>query len=401
MNKMYPLAGKIQHYSWGGYEYIPNLLDISNEENKPFAEYWMGVHPAASATVGSEEQPLDKLITANKEAILGSYINKTFGSLPYLFKVLDVRDMLSIQVHPSKEEAAKGFDAEEAAGIEKEAVNRNYKDKNHKPELMVALSDFWLLHGFKPKEKMETILTKVEELEPLLEVFQEDGYEGLYQYVMDIPQEEVNEMLQPLLDRIVPLYQEGKLTRHKEDFWAARAALTFNQGDDIDRGIFSIYFFNLINIKKGNAIYQPEGLPHAYLEGQNAEIMANSDNVLRGGLTTKHVDVEQLMKHVKFEPTVAEILRGEKESRSETVFMTPAAEFQLSRIELNKDESYSVTTVTGEILLVVEGSARVSTGDEKLRIASGEAIFVIAGQHVNIKAFDTTIVYRASVPVAG
>lgn len=396
--KLYPLTGKVQHYTWGGYEYIPALLDISNEENKPYAEYWMGVHPLGSAD--ADGKPLGQLVDKDKTAVLGSYIAGKFGALPYLFKILDVRDMLSIQVHPSKAAAEKEFARENAAGIPLDASNRSYKDENHKPELMAALSDFWLLHGFKPKEKMTTALSRVPELEPLLEVFEEDGYKGLYQYVMDIPQEEVNEMLQPLIDRITPLYEEGRLTRYKEDFWAARAALTFNKGEDIDRGIFSIYFFNLVNIKKGDAIFQDAGVPHAYLEGQNAEIMANSDNVLRGGLTSKHVDADELMKHIKFEETVPQILKGDKDSRFETVFRTPAAEFQLSRIDLAGDETASVQAQTAEIFIVTSGQARISTGAEKLKLSTGESALVIAGASVNIKAGEESVIYRATAPVA-
>lgn len=398
-NKLYPLYGKVQHYAWGGYEYIPALLDITNEENKPYAEYWMGTHPLASAEIGENHESLTKLVADNKETVLGNYVAKTFGSLPYLFKILDVRDMLSIQVHPSKTNAEADFARENKEGIAANAPNRNYKDDNHKPELAAALSDFWLLHGFKPKEKMVSILTNIDELESLLPVFEDEGYEGLYRHVMEMPQDEVNEILQPLIDRIVPLYNEGKLTRYKEDFWAARAAVTFNEGDDIDRGIFSVYLFNLVNVKKGDAIFQDAGVPHAYLEGKNAEIMANSDNVLRGGLTKKHIDVPELLKHVKCEATVPNILHGEKDNR-EIVFKTPAKEFELSYISLAKDESFSVQSRTGEVFIVIEGNARFSAGDERLRLAGGEAAFVVAGQKVNmLSSADKTLIYRASAPV--
>lgn len=398
-NKLYPLYGKVQHYAWGGYDFIPELLDITNEEKKPYAEYWMGTHPLASAEVGEDHQSLAKLIEENKENALGNYIAKTFGSLPYLFKILDVRDMLSIQVHPSKVNAEADFARENAAGIAAHAPDRNYKDDNHKPELAAALSDFWLLHGFKPKEKMVSILSNVEELESLLPIFEEEGYEGLYRHVMEIPQEEVNELLQPLIDRIVPLYNEGKLTRYKEDFWAARAAITFNEGDTIDRGIFSVYLFNLVNVKKGDAIFQDAGVPHAYLEGKNVEIMANSDNVLRGGLTKKHIDVTELLKHVKCEATVPDILHGEKDNR-EMIYRTPAKEFELSYISLGKDESFSVYSKTGEVFIVVEGSARFSVDNERLKLAGGEAAFVVAGQKVNmLSSAEKTIIYRASAPV--
>ncbi|MBS1611144.1 MAG: mannose-6-phosphate isomerase, class I [Bacteroidetes bacterium] len=397
-NKLYPLYGKVQHYAWGGYDYIPALLDITNEENKPYAEYWMGTHPLALAEVGENHESLSQLIAENKEAVLGSYIAKNFGSLPYLFKIMDVRDMLSIQVHPSKQNAGADYARENAAGIAANAPNRNYKDDNHKPELAAALGDFWLLHGFKPKEKMVSILSNVDELESLLPIFEEEGYEGLYKHVMEMPQEEVNEILQPLIDRIVPLYKEGKLTRYKEDFWAARAAITFNEGDDIDRGIFSVYLFNLVNVKKGDAIFQDAGVPHAYLEGKNAEIMANSDNVLRGGLTKKHIDVPELLKHVKCEATVPDILHGVKDNR-EIIYKTPAKEFELSYITLGKDESFSVYSRTGEVFIIIEGSARIGVGDEKLKLAGGEAAFVVAGQKVNmLSSADKTYIYRASAP---
>lgn len=399
--KLYSLSGKVQHYNWGGFEFIPALLDITNEENKPYAEYWMGVHAVAPSTVGTDEQPLSKLIAEDKEAVLGEYIAKKFGGLPYLFKIQDVKEILSIQVHPSKAEAEKEFAKENAAGVPLNAPNRNYKDDNHKPELMSALSDFWLLHGFKPKEKMKAVLNRVDELESLLPIFEEEGYEGLYKHVMEMPQEEVNELLQPLIDRLVPLYTEGKLTKYKEDFWAARAAVTYNNGDDIDRGIFSVYLFNLVNVKKGEAVFQPAGLPHAYLEGQNAEIMANSDSVLRGGLTVKHVDVPELLKHVKCEETVPEVLRGEKDTKCETVYKTPAEEFQLSYITLSKDESFSVRSRTAEIFIVISGGAKLSTGEDKIRLGSGEAALAIAGQQVNMKATDDTVIYRASAPVPG
>jgi len=150
---------------------------------------------------------------------------------------------------------------------------------------MLALSEFWLLHGFKPAEELERTLQAIPELAFLTPVFTKGGYQELYKTVMELPQAEVNRILQPLLDRIIPAYREGKLSQNDEHFWAARAADTYNEPGRIDRGIFSIYLFNLLNLHPGEAIFQAAGLPHAYLEGQNVEIMANSDNVLRGGLT--------------------------------------------------------------------------------------------------------------------
>ncbi len=151
---MHKLKGKVQHYAWGGTEYIPQLLGEENPGHQPYAEYWMGAHTSSPSVVLFDEThhtTLDRLIKEDPHAWLGDKVTTRFGALPYLFKVLDVRDMLSIQVHPTKAEAEKGFARENEAGIPLSASNRNYKDDNHKPEVMVALSEFWLLHGFKEK----------------------------------------------------------------------------------------------------------------------------------------------------------------------------------------------------------------------------------------------------------
>jgi mannose-6-phosphate isomerase len=285
--QVYKIKGVVQHYSWGGYAYIPALLDINNTEQKPFAEYWLGSHPNFPSVIEDSNETLDRFIQ-NDPSVMGRVKEL---SLPFLLKVLDVRNMLSIQVHPSKEEAKKGYALEEEKGLPVKAPERNYKDENHKPEMMIALSDFWLLHGFKEPGALERIFDTVPELHFLQDIFDTGGYKLLFERVMELPQEQVNEILQPLLDRIMPLYKDGKLDKNEADFWAARAALTFNKGHEIDRGIFSIYLFNVLHLKKVEGIFQGAGMPHAYLEGQNVEVMANSDNVLRAGLTDKHIDV--------------------------------------------------------------------------------------------------------------
>lgn len=397
------LTGSVKHYDWGGAAYIPSLLNLPNKEEKPFAEYWMGVHPQADCIVqlddGTSYLLRDK-IQANPAAMLGEVVQKRFGNLPYLFKVLDVKDMLSIQVHPSKAEAIIDFARENKAGVPLDSPQRNYKDNNHKPELMVAMGDFWLLHGFKPEKEMKDTLKAVPELEFLLPVFEESGYKGLYSSVMEMPQEEVNARLQPLLDRVIPLYKEGKLDRANADHWAAKAALTFSQAGRQDRGIFSVYLFNLVHVNKGEAIFQDAGVPHAYLEGQNVEIMASSDNVLRGGLTTKHIDVKELLRHVKCEATHPNILKGEKRDK-ERVYRTPAPDFELSSFEIEKGTSVAFTPHTAEILLLVEGLVDVMTHETILVIQKGSpSAIVFPGQPILLKAVEKSLVFRASVPVS-
>ncbi|HYM95078.1 MAG TPA: mannose-6-phosphate isomerase, class I, partial [Chitinophagaceae bacterium] len=165
------LQGVAQHYAWGGNSFIPSLIPSTKSEGKPVAEYWLGAHPMApSIVINDEHLALDKLVSENPEQVLGKKVAEKFGQFPYLLKLLDVKEMLSIQVHPSKAAAEKEFARENAEGIPIDSVKRNYKDDNHKPELMVAMSDFWLLHGFKPQEKLVNILQVVPEFK-LLQIF--------------------------------------------------------------------------------------------------------------------------------------------------------------------------------------------------------------------------------------
>ena len=401
MAGIYRLKGTVKHYDWGGATFIPALLHAENKDNLPFAEYWMGVHPQDNCTAelpGHQRVLLNEYLKNNPE-FLGKEVQQRFGHLPYLFKVLDVHKMLSIQVHPSKAAAEKEFARENAEGIPIDSLRRNYKDDNHKPELMVALSDFWLLHGFKPAEEMTYTLLNVVELRELLPVFNQSGYEGLYKYVMEMPQEEVNRMLRPLIDNLATVYKDKKQDKYDEDFWAAKAAFSFPHHGKIDRGIFSVYLFNLVHLKKGEGIFQDTGVPHAYLEGQNVEIMASSDNVLRGGLTNKHIDVKELLKHVKCEATHVRILSGEELSRTERVYKTSAPDFQLSVFELKGGDTTSFSPVTAEIILLAEGMAALDNGSGVLKLEAGHpSAIVFSGKEVKLSSTSGAIVFRASVP---
>lgn len=398
MKSISKLRGVVQHYSWGGSQFIPDLIGAENREQKPFAEYWLGAHPSASAILLNEEEtPLYKAIQNAPEQILGKRVQEQFGTLPYLLKILDVRQMLSIQVHPSNASAREGFAVENEKGIPVNAPHRNYKDENHKPELMAALSDFWLLHGFKDEAGIAQIFAAVPELSALQEQFAQGGYQRLYETVMTMPQEEVNKTLSPLVKRILPKYEAGELQKSSEDFWAARAVKTFCKNDQYDRGIFSIYFFNLLHLKKDEGIYQPAGLPHAYLEGQNVEVMANSDNVLRAGLTDKHIDVAELMKHVRFEPTSPNIIQAT--DAKEQVYTTPAAEFELARFNL-ADAAF-FTAESALVFFVYEGKIALGTEEKTLVVKRGEAAFVPANQPFEFKPEDdAATVFAVTVPAS-
>lgn len=313
---MKKLEGVIKHYDWGGYDYLPGLLNLE-KSGRPFAEYWLGTHPAGMALLAEEKTPLQEYL---KE------------SLPFLMKVLDVRDMLSIQVHPDKNTAEKGFAEEEILGKPRDAYDRIFRDKNHKPELMVALSEFWLVQGFKTVPEIIATLDKHPELRPLKDYFVQYGLKKTYEHLMTMPQPEVNAILQPLGRRIKPLYENHLLEKSDVDFWAARAYFIFNRKGVCDRGIFSLYLMNLIRLDPGEGIYQAPGMLHAYLEGQNIECMAASDNVIRGGLTSKYIDTDQLLKIVHFESTTPRIIAPHFSSKNIRLYQTPASEFQLLQI---------------------------------------------------------------------
>jgi mannose-6-phosphate isomerase len=399
--KLFRLDGKVQHYAWGGYKYIPNLLGIP-ETKEPSAEYWMGAHQSAPSAIAIDAgvQTLDQLIKENPEHILGEKVWKRFGELPFLLKVLDVKDMLSIQVHPTKSEAEKGFARENEAGIPLNAPHRNYKDANHKPEIMVALSEFWLLHGFLPQEDLRKVIDSVPEFSSLMKVFDQGGYYDLYKVVMEMPQEEVNKMLRPLAERVLPDYQAGRLSKSDPAFWAGRAIANDPQGlDRLDRGIFSIYFFNIMEVHPGDAVFQDAGIPHAYLEGQNVELMANSDNVLRGGLTPKHIDVPELLKHTRFEAVHPKVLRGETKG-VETIYHSPAPDFEVSRIALHAGDLYEHTATATEILLVLEGNAVVvGENGESIGLEKGQSVVAWFGAKYEIESGAGAVIYKATVPV--
>ncbi len=402
MPGIYRLKGTVKHYDWGGTSFIPALLHADNKDNLPFAEYWMGVHPQDNCTaeLPGHQRVLLKEYLKDHPEFLGKEVQKKFGHLPYLFKILDVHKMLSIQVHPAKAAAEKEFARENAEGIPVDSIRRNYKDDNHKPELMVALGDFWLLHGFKPAEDLSYTLLNVVELRELLPVFNQSGYEGLYKYVMEMPQEEVNRILRPLIDNLAEISKDKQPDKSDEDFWAARAAYSFPHHGKIDRGIFSVYLFNLVHLKKGEGIFQDAGVPHAYLEGQNVEIMASSDNVLRGGLTNKHIDVKEVLKHVKCEPTQVKILSGEQVSSTEKIYKTAAPDFQLSVFELKAGDSVSFLPVTAEIIVLTEGNAELDNGTGALKLEAGHpSAIVFAGKEVKLGSVQGATVFRASVPV--
>jgi len=396
--RIFKLKGVVQHYAWGGNTFIPELLGIAPDFSKPSAEYWMGAHASAPSEIYRTDSwvKLNELISSNPSDALQSSVVEKFGELPYLFKVLDVKDMLSIQVHPTKTNAEIGYDAENKAGIPLNAPHRNYKDRNHKPEVMVALSDFWLLHGFKSKQALEDTLKHTQELTILLPLFRKEGIKGLYQFVMEMDQVDVDNLLAPLVKRALRFKKEGSITRNSPCWWAAKLYEETGMPEHIDRGIFSIFFFNIVQVNPGEAVFQKAGVPHAYLEGQNIELMANSDNVLRGGLTPKHVDVPELMKHTLFEEVVPQVMTGVPVLPGELNYPCPVPDFGLSKISLKQGTEYQSETYSLEIFIVTEGSVLLN---QHMVLKKGESAAILAKTKYSLLATGHTTVFKAFVPM--
>ncbi len=409
MRKVFPIRGAVQNYAWGGKEFIPKLMGVQNIDNQPFAEVWLGAHQRGPAMLkmNGKEISLKDFIEKNPN-VLGERVIKQFGkTFPYLFKVLDVNKMLSIQTHPSKEAAVRGYYAEEKAGIPITAFDRNYKDDNHKPEVMVALTEFWLLHGFKSLEAIEEVLKSVPEFKMLLEYYQrilkkevDNKLYYFYKNLMEMSQKMVDEILQPLAERLSLDFVAGKIAKSSPDYWAALAFRdNMLDGGHFDRGIFSIYIFNLVCLQRGEGIFQDAGIPHAYLEGVNMELMANSDNVFRGGLTVKHVDVKELLEHVVFEPVTPNILTGTEIKQGVKVYETSAPDFELTRILLKDFQTYNCTEANSpEILIVMKGEVIVQSGAEEFRLERGGAFFAPNGSEYTLVSDGTSEVFKAAVP---
>ncbi|WP_052333958.1 mannose-6-phosphate isomerase, class I [Neolewinella persica] len=391
------ISGVLQHYDWGGYDYIASLLGRQNPDRKPTAELWLGAHPKGAAQIIDSPLNLAEAIAADPEGMLGEDVAKRFNNqLPFLFKVLDVREMLSIQVHPTKAAAETGFAREEAAGIDRMAPNRNYRDDNHKPELGVALTDFYLLHGFKSKKDIQRLLRVIPGWDVLIPILRKQGVAGLYEHVMSADQQTVNELAQGAVDSLGPKSEDGK---EGLAYWTHRAIEKYSKGKYHDRGIFSIWWMNIVHLHPGEAIFQDAGIPHAYLEGVCLEVMANSDNVLRGGLTPKYIDVEELLAHTVTRPVKPALLLPNISTDNWERYPTPSPDFALYRAALRIGEDLEIDTTEGGplILFLLEGKlVSPSITLTKRR----RAAFIPAGQIINFLAYEKgTVVYRAGIGV--
>ncbi len=395
------LKNPIQKYAWGSHTFLAELMGRPSPTQEPEAELWMGAHskaPSTVETVDKAESLLD-LIARCPQDILGEKTAAAYNCrLPYLFKVLALGRALSIQAHPNQDQARKGFQKENRQGLPLDAADRNYRDDNHKPELISALTPFWALNGFREIPDMLLCLKKVcsvalkHEIRELEQTSDGPGLKGFIARLLTMEIEAVREVLAEALFRAEKWQSQNPIFK-----WMVRLHETYPG----DIGVLFPAILNLVRLEPGQAMYLPAGQFHAYLDGMGIELMANSDNVLRGGLTPKHVDVPALLDVLEFKEQPLEIIEPQLGQACEKVYHTPAREFELSVIEPSSGKPYvSAAERSAEILLVTSGKVVVSdaaAGGTTFTLSRGmSAVVPAAVESCRISGNGT--VYKAAIP---
>lgn len=390
---MIEIKGTEQQYDWGGQFYIPLITGKKVATGKPSAELWLGDHPNGTATF-ADGSAISDWIAANPEVALGEKSIARFGKkLPFLFKVLDVKAPLSIQVHPTLEQAQQGFALEQTQHIE--PSKRNYKDANHKPELMLALSDFWLLHGFKSEQQIVQLLASEGSLLALQAQFSEGGVKQLVKYIFSLSEAQLTPLIMPIIETHLRAYEQQQLSKNSAYFWMMRAYLR-SQADamPLEAGLLMVLLLNLFYVPKGGVIFQDAGIPHAYLEGQNIELMANSDSVLRAGLTNKHIDADELLKVVRFDALNAQLIRPINADGG-IEFPVPVDDFCLTEYKLVAGSTHTLAPNAGPcIWFVLSGEMTIKGHTTHWR--NGSAFYQLPNSTDTIHAHSDLVLYRSS-----
>ena len=394
------LKNTVQNYAWGSPTAIPELLGEQNPSHEPRAELWMGAHPKAPSFVNYDGRwlSLTDLIAKYPQEILGNDTALAFDNkLPYLFKVLAAAKPLSIQAHPSLNQAKEGFERESELGIAMEAPNRNYKDDNHKPECICALSPFWAMSGFRNISEVIALTGKncpvglAAELDMLKRQPDSRGLKRFFTDLMAMDSERQKKVVDEAVQN-ARQYSDENVVFH----WMAKLSNEY----PTDIGILAPLLLNLIELKPGEALFLPAGELHAYLEGVGLELMANSDNVLRGGLTPKHIDVPELLKVLNFKPRPVKILKAVKKSKNERVYASKANEFVLSVISTSTGSSYqSSESRSAEIMLCTDGTAFLKDigTQEMINIKKGDSAIIPAAV-IGYSIVGDALIYKAAVP---
>ncbi|ADG77820.1 mannose-6-phosphate isomerase OS=Tsukamurella paurometabola (strain ATCC 8368 / DSM / CCUG 35730/ CIP 100753 / JCM 10117 / KCTC 9821 / NBRC 16120 / NCIMB 702349 / NCTC 13040) OX=521096 GN=Tpau_1189 PE=3 SV=1 [Tsukamurella paurometabola] len=397
---MQRVEGVIRPYAWGSRTVLAAMQGRPVPSNHPEAELWFGAHPADPARLDDGTDLLGT-ISGDPEGELGAPCRAEFGdTLPYLVKVLAADEPLSLQAHPSAEQAREGFARENAAGIPLDDPERNYRDPFHKPEVVVALSRFEALAGFRdPAATMELLRAlAVPELDTYLGLLagqpDSQGLRALVTTWITLPQPALASLVPEVLAGCVR-YLESGADRFRGE---AKLALTLGERYPDDAGVLAALLLNRIELQPGEALYLAAGNLHAYISGAAVEVMANSDNVLRGGLTPKHVDVPELLRVLDFAPREpAELAPTTSVVGPEVVFATPAPEFRVSRVRLDgtalkRAASVELDARGPQLLVVTAGTITVRSAGRSVDIAAGSGLWMPAS--------DPGVVVTAHSPAA-
>jgi mannose-6-phosphate isomerase len=403
------LRGALRTYAWGSRTAIAEFTGRPVPAAHPEAELWFGAHPADPAWLetAAGETSLLQALAADPEGQLGSASRARFGDvLPFLVKVLAADEPLSLQAHPSAEQALEGYLREERLGIPVGAPTRNYRDTSHKPELLVALQPFEALAGFRQAARTIELLRAlaVSDLDPFIDLLNDqsdaDGLRALFTTWITAPQPHVDVLVPAVLDGAINYVSSGATKFEPE----VKTVLELGERYPGDAGVLAALLLNRVNLAPGEAIFLPAGNLHTYLRGFALEVMANSDNVLRGGLTPKHVDVPELLRVLDFIPTADTELRPPvRRDGLSLVYDTPASEFAVSLLALDGENlGHEVDACARhegpQILLCTEGCATVSGKSGSLTLEHGMAAWVAADDGpIRLLAREPAKLFRATV----
>ncbi len=395
---MHRLSPSIQHYTWGSTTAIPELRGVP-ASGEPVAELWYGAHQRASATleVSTGDVALRDYIQREGAHVLGADLAGRFGlELPFLLKLIAPAAPLSLQVHPSSEQAALGWLREERAGLDIDAPSRSFRDHNHKPEMVYALSSFEAVSGFRTPRRALEILDGLhaplveKTIERLRHGASSQGMRSAFEYVLLGARDrahDVGMVVEQIRDRL----RRGDSPSEHTDAIALRIADHYPD----DRGILASLLLNPVTLSAGEAMYVPAGCVHAYLSGLAVEVMASSDNVVRAGMTPKHVDARTLLDIIDVRPAPPIRLAPERSRPGVEVFYAPVEDFEMAVITV-AGNAIELGGSGPRVVLAIEGKTAIVQSGKRLVLTSTEAVFVSDRENVSVSGHGRVV--RASVP---
>lgn len=373
------LTNAVQTYAWGRIDGLAPLVG-SEPSGGPEAELWVGTHPAAPSLVVDDPdgRTLGEVIAADPVRWLGEDLAAAgHTALPFLLKILAIGSPLSLQAHPSADQAAAGFAREEAAGVPIDASHRTYRDPAPKPEALVALTDTWALCGFREPEEVADLVGRlgVPTLEPLLVALGHDGHEGLrnaFTWLLHLGGSDSDAVVTAAVDAA---HREVSGSLDDPMTWVIRLA----EGHPSDPTILAPLLTELVHLAPGQAVHLPAGNLHAYLDGAGIEVMQASDNVLRGGLTPKHIDVDELLEVLTFEPGMPAAPVHKDRGGGVETFDAGEETFALALVTPGGGE-VEIRPEAPSLLLATDGRIDLAGTDEGLSVEGGDAAFVAPGE---------------------